>query len=331
MELKGDTQVTQSSTASHKTLRNFTDKLPTTITPAIQRLSVGSLIGQGVLIVSGGVVRVTGSGLGCPTWPKCTAESLTNTPEMGIHGIIEFVNRTLTFALAAVALALLVMLWNMRKERKDLFWLAFGLLAVIPAQAVIGGVTVLTGLNPYVVSLHFLVSAALVVVSMLLVNRTYGRTGATSPREVSRPRTIVRHLSVVAGVAGYLAVVLGTLVTGSGPHSGDSTSPRMELNGYVVTRIHVVPVYVLVAAALVLLILIWRNGRGDMMRNAAILLFASVLFQGAIGYWQYFTGIPVLLVIVHMVGASLMLAVGTNIMDVALRRGHDSVSVSQDR
>lgn len=330
MELKGDTQVTQSSTALHKTWRNLTEKLPSTITPAIQRLSVGSLIGQGVLIVSGGVVRVTGSGLGCPTWPKCTAESLTNTPEMGIHGIIEFVNRTLTFALAAVALALLVMLWNMRKERKDLFWLAFGLLAVIPAQAVIGGVTVLTGLNPYVVSLHFLVSAALVVVSMLLVNRTYGRTGATSPYEVSRPRPIVRHLSVVAGVASYLAVVLGTLVTGSGPHSGDSTSPRMELNGYVVTRMHVVPVYVLVAAALVLLILIWRNGRGDMMRNAAILLFVSVLFQGAIGYWQYFTGIPVLLVIVHMVGASLMLAVGTNIMDVALRRGHDSGSVSQD-
>ncbi len=312
--------MSQSNTA----VRNLIDKLPTTITPAIKRLSVASLIGQGVLIVSGGVVRVTGSGLGCPTWPKCTAESLTNTPEMGIHGFIEFANRTLTFALAAVGLVLLVMLWKLRKERKDLFWLAACLLAVIPAQAVIGGITVLSGLNPYVVSLHFLVSAALVVVSMLLVNRAWGRTGATGPA-VARPRTLIRQLSVVAAVTSYLAVVLGTLVTGSGPHSGDANSPRMELDGYLVTRLHAVPVYLLVATALLLVVLLWRNGRGDILRNAALLLFASVLFQGVIGYWQYFTGIPILLVIVHMLGASLMLAVATNIIDVALRRGTDVV------
>ncbi|WP_395939499.1 heme A synthase [Arthrobacter alpinus] len=312
-------EVSQIST----TKRSLAERLPTSVTPAVRRLSVASLIGQGVLIVSGGVVRVTGSGLGCPTWPKCTAESLTNTPEMGIHGVIEFVNRTLTFALAAIGLILLVMLWNLRKERKDLFWLAFGLLAVIPAQAVIGGITVLTGLNPYVVSLHFLVSAGLVVISMLLVNRAYGRTGVTGPHDVPRPRPLIRQLSVVAAVAGYLAVVLGTLVTGSGPHSGDGTSPRMELNGYLVTRLHAVPVYVLVAAALLLVILLWRNGKGDILRNAALVLFVSVLFQGFIGYWQYFTGIPILLVIFHMAGASLMLGVVTNMIDVALRRGKD--------
>lgn len=325
MELKGVTEVSQSSTAT--ALRNFAEKLPSSITPAIRRLSVASLIGQGVLIVSGGVVRVTGSGLGCPTWPKCTEDSLTNTAEMGIHGVIEFVNRTLTFALAAIALVLLVMLWNLRKERKDLFWLAFGLLAAIPAQAVIGGITVLTGLNPYVVSLHFLVSAALVVVSMLLVNRTYGRTGLTGPNDVQRARPLIRQLSIIAAVTSYLAVVLGTLVTGSGPHSGDSTSPRMELDGYFVTRLHVVPVYVLVAASLLLVILLWRNGSGSgtgtIVRNAASFLFVAVLFQGFIGYWQYFTGIPILLVIVHMLGASLMLTVATNMIDVALNRGKD--------
>ncbi len=324
MELKGVTEVSQSSTVT--ALRNFTQKLPSTVTPAIKRLSVASLIGQGILIVSGGVVRVTGSGLGCPTWPKCTADSLTNTAEMGIHGLIEFVNRTLTFALAAVGLVLLIMLWNLRKERKDLFWLAFGLLAVIPAQAIIGGITVLTGLNPYVVSLHFLVSAALVVVSMLLVNRCYGRTGVTGPTTIARARPLVRQLSVIAAIASYLAVILGTLVTGSGPHSGDSTSPRMELNGYFVTRLHAVPVYVLVATALVLVILLWRNGKDSVVRNAALLLFVSVLFQGFIGYWQYFTGIPILLVIVHMLGASLMLSVATNMVDVALRRGKNSVA-----
>ncbi|WP_104092028.1 heme A synthase [Arthrobacter sp. GMC3] len=284
---------------------------------------MASLIGQGVLIVSGGVVRLTGSGLGCPTWPKCTAESLTNTPAMGIHGLIEFGNRTLTFLLAAVALAMLVMLWNLRKERKDLFWLAFGLLASIPAQAVIGGITVLSGLNPYVVSLHFLVSAALVVVSMLLVNRTYGRTGMSAPRDAVRPSKVVRWLSIAAAVCTYLAVILGTLVTGAGPHSGDSSSPRIELDGYLVTRIHATPVYVLVAVSLILLVLLWR--RGDILRHAAILLVLGVLAQGAIGYWQYFNGVPAVLVGLHMLGSSFMLAVGTNVMDLALRRGKYSV------
>ncbi len=317
MELKDVNDVTPPSTAK----RSFADRLPTSITPVLRRLSIASLVGQGVLIVSGGVVRLTGSGLGCPTWPKCTTESITNTPAMGIHGVIEFGNRTLTFLLAAIALAMLVMLWNLRKERKDLFWLAFGLLASIPAQAVLGGITVLSGLNPYVVSLHFLVSAALVVVSMLLVNRTYGRTGISAPSDAVRPSRLIRGLSVIAAVATYLAVTLGTLVTGAGPHSGDSTSPRIELDGYLVTRIHVVPVYVLVAVSLLLLLLLWRRGKGDILRQGAILLFLGVLLQGFIGYWQYFTGIPALLVGFHMLGSSVMLAAGTNLVDLALRRG----------
>lgn len=317
MELKDVNDVTLPT----KSKRSLSDRLPTTITPALRRLSIATLIGQGVLIVSGGVVRLTGSGLGCPTWPKCTAESLTNTAEMGIHGVIEFANRTLTFVLAAVALALLIMLWNLRKERKDLFWLSFGLLASIPAQAVIGGITVLSGLNPYVVSLHFLVSAALVVVSMLLVNRMYGRTGIASPQDAVRPRSTIRQLSVAAAVCTYLAVCLGTLVTGAGPHSGDSSSPRIDLDGYLVTRVHVVPVYLLVAVSLLLIILLWSRGKGDPLRQGALLLVAAVLFQGVIGYWQYFTGIPAILVGFHMLGSSLLLAAGTNVMDLALRRG----------
>ncbi|MCQ9164685.1 COX15/CtaA family protein [Arthrobacter sp. STN4] len=311
--------------SQNNTIKSVARKLPTTVTPAIRRLSVGLLIGQGVLIVSGGVVRLTGSGLGCPTWPNCTPGSLTNTPAMGIHGVIEFTNRTLTFALAAVALALLVVLWNLRKERKDLFWLTFSLLASIPVQAVIGGITVLSGLNPYVVSLHFLVSAALVVFTMLLVNRAYGRAGRTAPAAALRPRKTIRQLSVVAAVCTYLAVILGTLVTGTGPHSGDATSPRTNLDGYLVTRIHVLPVYVLVAVSVLLMVLLWRRGRGDILRNAAILLIVSVVYQGAIGYWQYFTGVPIFLVGLHMVGASLLLATGTNIVDLALRRGKDPV------
>jgi cytochrome c oxidase assembly protein subunit 15 len=152
-------------------------KLPVTVDSTVRRLAVLSLIGQTVLVVTGGAVRLTASGLGCPTWPRCTGNSLVNTPEMGIHGFIEFGNRLLTFALAAVAALMLVYLWNLRKERKDLFLLALGLLASIPAQSILGGITVLTQLNPWVVGLHFLVSMALVVFATLLVNRAFGRTG----------------------------------------------------------------------------------------------------------------------------------------------------------
>ncbi|WP_427017732.1 COX15/CtaA family protein [Pseudarthrobacter sp. P1] len=298
----------------------WTDRLPTIVTPTIRRLSVASLVGQSVLIVTGAAVRLTASGLGCPTWPKCTTGSLVNTPEMGIHGIIEFGNRTLTFALALVATLMLVFLWNLRKERKDLFWLAFSLLASIPVQAVIGGLSVLTKLNPWVVSLHFLVSAALVVFSMLLVNRTYARTGMASAAVATAPSKTVRQLTAVAAVCTGIAVVLGTMVTGSGPHAGDANAPRNELNPDLITRIHVVPVYLLVISCAILLVLLWRRGSGDALRTGALLLVAAVVFQGGIGYAQHFTGLPPLLVGLHMLGSALLLAAATNLADLVYRR-----------
>ena len=194
--------------------------LPVTVNTTVKRLAVLSLIGQTVLIVTGGAVRLTASGLGCPTWPRCTDASLVNTPEMGIHGIIEFGNRLLTFALAAVAVAMLVYLWNLRKERRDLFLLALGLLASIPAQAVIGGITVLTQLNPWVVGLHFLVSMALVVVATLLVNRAYGRTGRFRVAELPALPGVARPLMTAVALFSALAVCLGVVVTGAGPPRG---------------------------------------------------------------------------------------------------------------
>ncbi|MCU1574324.1 MAG: heme monooxygenase [Micrococcaceae bacterium] len=295
-------------------------RLPTSVNTTLRRLSVASLIGQSVLIVTGGAVRLTASGLGCPTWPRCTDGSLVNTPEMGIHGIIEFGNRTLTFVLAVVAALMLVFLWNLRKERKDLFWLAFGLLASIPAQAVIGGISVLTHLNPWVVGLHFLVSAALVVFSMLLVNRTYGRTGRGAVLPLHLPGKTVRQIAVVAAICTGLAVVLGVMVTGSGPHAGDANAPRNELNSDLITRVHVLPVYVLVASSLILLVLLWRRPAGDALRAAAMLLVGAVFLQAIIGYVQHFTGLPALLVGMHMLGAAVLLAAATNFADLALRR-----------
>jgi cytochrome c oxidase assembly protein subunit 15 len=295
-------------------------RLPTQVNATVRRLSVASLIGQSVLVVTGGAVRLTASGLGCPTWPKCTAGSLVNTPEMGVHGFIEFGNRTLTVLLAIVAALMLVFLWNLRKERKDLFWLSFGLLASIPAQAVVGGITVLTHLNPWVVGLHFLISATLIIFSMLLVNRSYGRTGLTAA-PLRRPAgKTIRQLAALAWICTVAAVIIGTMVTGSGPHAGDATAPRNELNPELITRVHVLPVYILVITSIVLVMVLWRRGAGDRLRHGAIVLLAAVLVQGAIGYTQYFTGLPSLLVGMHMAGAALLLAAATNEADLALRR-----------
>jgi cytochrome c oxidase assembly protein subunit 15 len=283
----------------------------------VQRLAVSSLIGQIVLVVTGGAVRLTSSGLGCPTWPRCTDTSLVNTPEMGIHGIIEFGNRLLTFALAAVAVMMLVYLWNLRKERRDLFLLALGLLASIPAQAIIGGITVLSGLNPWVVGLHFLVSMALVVFATLLVNRAYGRTGKA--RTVALPALPGAARPVMSAVALFsaLAVCLGVVVTGAGPHAGDADAPRNGLDWDLFSHIHAAPAYLVTAGALFALYLVLRNRIAGPFRTAVLLLLAVTVLQGVIGFTQYYNGIPALLVAVHMLGAALLMSAASNAADLA--------------
>ncbi|GAB3565969.1 COX15/CtaA family protein [Arthrobacter alkaliphilus] len=307
------------STASRlpKSIHQLTAKLPTEVNSTIRRLAMLSLIGQVVLVVTGGAVRLTSSGLGCPTWPRCTSGSLVNTPEMGIHGFIEFGNRTLTFVLAAVAVLTLVYLWNLRKERRDLFLLALGLLASIPAQAIIGGITVLSNLNPWVVGLHFLVSMALVVFSTLLVNRAYGRTGRFMrgtlppiPGAMSPVMTAVAFFSAVA-------VCLGVVVTGAGPHAGDANAPRNDLDWDLFSHIHAVPAYLITAGAAFAVYMVLRKPITGLFRTAALLLLAVTVLQAVIGFTQYYNGIPALLVGAHMLGAALLMSAATNAADVA--------------
>lgn len=292
-------------------------RLPRTVDASVCRLAVASLIGQTLLVVTGGAVRLTASGLGCPTWPRCTDTSLANTPEMGIHGFIEFGNRLLTFALAAVAVAMLVYLWNLRKERRDLFLLALGLLASIPAQAVIGGITVLTNLNPWVVGLHFLVSMALVVIATLLVNRAYGRTGRQATLQLTALPGVLRPVTAAVGLFSALAVMLGVVVTGSGPHAGDADAPRNGLDWDLFAHIHAVPAYLITAGTLMaLLLVIVRRIKGP-FRTSVLLLLAVTLLQAVIGFTQYYNGIPALLVGAHMLGAALLMSAATNAADVA--------------
>jgi cytochrome c oxidase assembly protein subunit 15 len=307
------------STASRppRIASRITSRLPLTIDKTVKRLAVLSLIGQTVLIVTGGAVRLTASGLGCPTWPRCTDTSLINTPEMGIHGIIEFGNRLLTFALAAVAVAMLVYLWNLRKERRDLFLLAFGLLASIPAQAVLGGITVLTGLNPWVVGLHFLVSMALVVLATLLVNRAYGRTGAFRHQPLPALPGAARPVLDAVALFSAAAVCLGVVVTGAGPHAGDADAPRNGLDWDLFSHIHAVPAYLVTAGALFGVFLVLRGRIAGPFRTAVFLLLGVTVLQAVIGFTQYYNGIPALLVGAHMLGAALLMSAAVNAADLA--------------
>ncbi|MFP3579145.1 COX15/CtaA family protein [Arthrobacter sp. SIMBA_036] len=300
-----------------RTVQRLASKLPTEVNTAVRRLALLSLIGQTVLVVTGGAVRLTSSGLGCPTWPRCTNNSLVNTPEMGIHGFIEFGNRLLTFALAAVAVFLLVYLWKLRKERRDLFLLALGLLASIPAQAIIGGITVLSNLNPWVVGLHFLVSMALVVISTLLVNRAYGRTGRFKNRLLVDLPGVARPVMVAVAVCSAIAVMLGVIVTGAGPHAGDANAPRNDLDWDLVSHLHAIPAYLITAGSLFALYFVLRRKITGPFRTATYLLLAVTVLQAVIGFTQYYNGIPALLVGTHMLGAALLMIASTNAADLA--------------
>lgn len=291
------------------------------VSKMVRTFAVASLAANIAIVVTGGAVRLTASGLGCPEWPLCTPDSLTTTAEMGIHGIIEFGNRTLTFVLAAIAFAMVFSIWKIRAERRDLFRLSIALLAGIPAQAVLGGITVWTGLNPWIVGGHFIVSMVLIVLATVLVNRAW-----LSPQQLASvngplaPRTL-RPLLGALGVLSALSVLLGVIVTGSGPHAGDHGAARNGLDPDLVTRLHVVPVYLLVFTLIVSLYLVYRHSAVDTrMRNALLLLTAVVLLQAVIGYTQHFMHLPVVLVGLHMLGASLLTAAAAHVVFTGLAR-----------
>jgi cytochrome c oxidase assembly protein subunit 15 len=258
-------------------------------------------IANGVIVVTGGAVRLTGSGLGCPTWPRCTGASFVATPELAGHGVIEFGNRLLTFALTAAAVATVVAVF--RSPRSDLRRLAVLSLLGIPAQALLGGVTVLTGLNPWTVAAHFLLSMVLVAVATILWLRS--REPGVGEPLVRRPLVLL-----VAGIAAVTAVVLlvGTVVTGSGPHSGDPKAGRTGFDPELVSQLHADVVFLLLGLTVALLVALYATDSPDRIRRAARDLLIVQLAQGVVGYVQYFTDLPIVLVLVHMVGAVLITA-----------------------
>ncbi len=268
-----------------------------------------SLASQILIVVTGGLVRLTGSGLGCPTWPKCTDESFVSVPEMGIHGLIEFGNRLLTFVLVIIAgLTFIVIRRTVKSLRFGLTWPASLLIVGIIAQALLGGVTVLTGLNSWVVGAHFLVSGVLISIASILVWRVY------SPRHDPISYTSVL-LAWPIFVVGWVTVIVGVVVTGAGPHAGDAATPRNGFELETWQHYHSWPAYLMTALVLVSLILASRSVQSPRWSNPAVkslgvLLIVSVL-QGALGVVQANTGVPALLAGVHMLGASIIISLLT--------------------
>jgi cytochrome c oxidase assembly protein subunit 15 len=276
----------------------------------LRPLALTSLITNIGLVVTGGAVRLTGSGLGCPTWPKCTDASYTTTDAMGVHGAIEFGNRLLNFVLVAVALACLVEAIRQRPRRRSLIGLSVGVLAYIPVQAVLGGITVLTKLNPWVVGLHFLASIGLITVAYALWRRT--SEGDRPPvRLVPAP---LRQLGWLTALAGAAVIAVGVVVTGSGPHAGDAHARRTGLDPAAVAQAHADLVFLLIGLTVALVPALRGAGAPRAVVRAAVALLAIELGQGVIGFVQYFTHLPVVLVGVHLLGAALVWVAVLNVL-----------------
>ncbi len=260
----------------------------------LRQLTIISTVLTYVLVTVGGLVRATGSGLGCPDWPTCD-ESRVVAP-LEYHAMIEFVNRTIT-GLVSVAVMLAVLGSLVRvPRRRDLTWLSLGLVAGVLAQIVLGGLTVLFELSPPFVMGHFLVSMVLIWNAVVLHER------ASSDVVVGGGSGPTRVLVAAAAVV----IVLGTVVTASGPHGGDEDVERLGFAMGAVTRVHAVAVWVFLALTAAVVVGLLRAGAGVVVRRRAELLVLAIVVQGAVGYWQYFTRLPAFLVGVHIAGATLV-------------------------
>jgi len=268
---------------------------------ALRRWAWATLVANVGLVVTGGAVRLTGSGLGCPTWPRCTEESFRPHGEMNLHTAIEFGNRTLTFVLVAIAIGTFIA--ARESGRVDLTRLAFGIALGIPAQAVIGGITVLTDLNPWVVSFHLMCSMVIIALAVLLLRRLPGR-------RPTGPRTPLVTLADVTYAVTWVVLYVGTVVTGSGPHAGDADSPRNGLDPLQLSQVHADVVFLMLGLVVGLLLAASHAGARETTRATRTLL-VMVLAQGVVGFVQYFTDLPEVLVGLHMLGAAIITATAT--------------------
>ncbi|MDJ1133128.1 COX15/CtaA family protein [Streptomyces iconiensis] len=271
----------------------------------LQRAAFTALLMSVFIVVTGGAVRLTGSGLGCDTWPKCSSESLTATSEMGIHGAIEFGNRMLTWVLSAAVGWTIIAVRSAKPARKGLSKLAWAQFWLVMSNGIVGGVTVLTELNPYTVAGHFIAATALLTVTTVTWLRT--REGDAPPRPlVGKP---VKKLGAALVFFSACLVVAGTVVTGAGPHAGDSSEvPRMPVEVKLAAQTHATFAWIVVVLAVALWFILRAMDAPAGPRRVTGAFVLVLLSQGVIGYVQYFTDMPELLVGLHLLGSTLVWA-----------------------
>jgi len=338
------------------------------VSPLRLRLFVWlSLVTQILIVVTGGAVRLTASGLGCPTWPKCTKDSLISTPEMGFHGLIEFGNRLLTIVLLVIALLTFIVVVRLSDSKRRVgllsigffsgalmlvvglalntmfgltlvtlaaFALALGMMLgfgipivrtarsanraglVVPAfglgvgiilQAVIGGITVLTGLNSWIVGLHFVISTGLIALAALLVWRALPKPG-------NAVASWNFYLAWPTVIVGFIAICMGVIVTGAGPHAGDALTPRNGFNLEIWQHVHSYPGYTLLALITIQLVAqVWKSKSAfrQLESRILLLLFVATVVQAIVGLVQARMGVPPLLVGIHMLGSGVLTALIT--------------------
>jgi cytochrome c oxidase assembly protein subunit 15 len=286
------------------------ERIPSPSRRTLRRLAVATLVSNVVIVATGGAVRLTGSGLGCPTWPRCTDQSFVVHKALGINGAIEFGNRMLTFVLAAVAVATWVAVMRYTPRRASLRRLATVLALGIPAQAILGGVTVLTDLNPWIVAGHLLLSLAMVGVAVVFLRRV---DEADRPPTPTVPAPVVAVARLMFGCA-WLVLYVGTVVTGSGPHAGDDESRRTGLDPAALSHLHADLVFLLVGLTVGTLLAFKAVKAPERAQRAVAWLLGIELAQGVVGFTQYLTDLPIVLVGVHVLGAALISAAATWVM-----------------
>lgn len=276
------------------------DTSPRTPRRTLVRLALAAIVVNVAIVLTGGIVRVTGSGLGCPEWPTCDGTQVVPQPgaEAGWHQAIEFGNRLITFVVLAVAAAVVVAVHRHARERRDVVRLAWGLPLGVVGQAILGGITVLTGLHPLVVAGHFLLSMVLIAVAVVLHDRVSDHPDGRATRRLQATTGVLLVLAV-------LVLVVGTLVTASGPHAGDPGTARLGVDIRTIARVHAGLVWATVATTVGALVLARRGEADSRVVRALAVLLGVELAQGAIGYLQYALGIPAWLVALHLLGASL--------------------------
>src|SRR3954469_13879818 len=279
-------------------------RMPVVTTPAFRRLAVVAALAMGAIVVSGAAVRLTGSGLGCPSWPRCTATSVV--APASYHALVEFVNRVVTSVVGVFVGVVAVASLLRRPRRGDLRWLAWSLVAGFVGQAVIGGLSVLYDLAPPWVMAHFLLSMLMVWAALVLVHRAHPDWAPIPARGRRELVLLGRLLVIVAGVV----LALGTVTTGTGPHAGDGGAEitRLSLPLERVTQLHADAALLLTALFVATVFAVRLSDPAPAVRRRAAWLAAAVVVQVAIGYTQYFLNLPAGVVELHVAGATLLWA-----------------------